>query len=79
VIAMRGVITGREVVNNAGLICHEFGVACFMRCLWALASRRSTTFLELACPCSESDAPASWTSVSAHNDDVPSDAEVVKH
>lgn len=50
VAAMRGVITGREVVENLGLICKEFGVGCLIRCLWVLASGKSTTFLEVACP-----------------------------
>jgi hypothetical protein len=47
--AMRGVITGREVLENLGLIYREFGAACVMRCLWVLARGRSTTFLEVAC------------------------------
>ena len=48
---MRGVITGREVLENLGLIYREFGAACVMRCLWVLARGRNTTFLEVACPC----------------------------
>jgi hypothetical protein len=51
VIAMRGVITGREVAHNAGLIRREFGVHCLLRCFWALASGKQTTFLEIACSC----------------------------
>lgn len=47
--AMRGVITGREVLENLGIIYREFGAACVMRCLWVLARGRSTTFLEVAC------------------------------
>ena len=46
---MRGVITGREVLGHLGLIYREFGATCVMRCLWVLASGRSTTFLEVAC------------------------------
>lgn len=46
---MRGVITGREVVANLGLIYREFGAGCLFRCLWALVSGKSTTFLEVAC------------------------------
>ncbi len=46
---MRGVITGREVLENLGIIYREFGAACVMRCLWVLARGRSTTFLEVAC------------------------------
>lgn len=48
---MRGVITGREVVANLGLIYREFGASCLVRCLWALVSNKSTTFLEVACQC----------------------------
>ena len=46
---MRGVITGREVMGNLGLIYREFGASCLFRCLWVLARGRSTTFLEVAC------------------------------
>jgi hypothetical protein len=46
---MRGVITGREVLENLGLIYREFGAACLLRCLWVLVRGRSTTFLEVAC------------------------------
>ena len=45
---MRGVITGREVVSNLGLIYREFGPSCVVRCLWALMSGKTTTFLEVA-------------------------------
>ncbi|HET6984933.1 MAG TPA: hypothetical protein VFI53_22500 [Myxococcaceae bacterium] len=44
---MRGVITNRDVVRHLGLIFREFGSRCVFRCLWALATGRSTTFLEL--------------------------------
>ena len=47
--AMRGVITGREVLENLGIIYREFGATCLLRCLWVLLSGRSTTFLEVAC------------------------------
>ena len=47
---MRGVITGREVVSNLGLIYREFGASCVVRCLWVLLSGRRTTFLEVAHP-----------------------------
>lgn len=46
---MRGVITGREVLQNLGLIYREFGAACLLRCLWVLLRGRTTTFLEVAC------------------------------
>ncbi len=46
---MRGIITGREVVTNLGLIYREFGAGCLMRCLWALVSGKPITFLEVAC------------------------------
>ncbi len=45
---MRGVITHREVVRNLGLIAREFGVLCLLRCLFACATGRHTTFLEVA-------------------------------
>ena len=45
--AMRGVITGRDVMQNVGIIYREFGVRCLARCLWVLAVGKRTTFLEL--------------------------------
>ncbi len=46
---MQGVITGREVLGNLNVIYREFGVACLARCLWALATKKRCTFLQLAC------------------------------
>ncbi len=45
---MRGVITGREVLGNLGVIYREFGVSCLLRCLWAIVSGKHTTFLNEA-------------------------------
>jgi hypothetical protein len=45
---MRGVITKWDVIENFGLIWREFGPRCLARCLSAMLTRRSTTFLELA-------------------------------
>jgi len=45
--AMRGVITGRDVMQNVGTIYREFGVRCLARCLWVLAIGKRTTFLEV--------------------------------
>lgn len=45
---MRGVITGREVMANLGLVWREFGARCVVRCLVAVVTRRRTTFLRLA-------------------------------
>jgi hypothetical protein len=44
---MRGIITGRDVVRNVGIIYREFGARCLARCLWALAIRKRTTFLDV--------------------------------
>jgi hypothetical protein len=46
---MLGVITGREVLSNISLIYREFGFVCVARCLWALATKKRCTFLQLAC------------------------------
>jgi hypothetical protein len=43
---MRGVITGKDVVENVGLIYREFGVRCLARLLWVLMVGKRTTFLE---------------------------------
>ena len=45
---MKGVITAREVLQNAGLILQEFGPLCLLRCLSALVCTKQTTFLEIA-------------------------------
>jgi hypothetical protein len=45
---MRGVITGRDVVSNIGLIWRTFGMGCALRCLGAIITGRATTFLEIA-------------------------------
>ncbi|HZA50765.1 MAG TPA: hypothetical protein VE549_08490 [Myxococcaceae bacterium] len=45
---MRGLITHREVLANFGLIWREFGPGCVARCLFALVTRRRTTFLAVA-------------------------------
>jgi len=45
--AMRGVITGRDVMQNVAIIYREFGVRCLARCLWVLAIGKRTTFLEV--------------------------------
>jgi len=44
---MRGVITNRDVMRHLGLIYREFGTRCMFRCLWVLATRRTTTFLDV--------------------------------
>src|SRR5262249_27664669 len=46
-LAMRGVITGKDVVENVGLIYREFGVRCLARLLWVLMVGKRTTFLEV--------------------------------
>jgi hypothetical protein len=44
---MRGIITGRDVVQNVGIIYREFGARCLLRCLWVLAVGKRTTFLDV--------------------------------
>jgi hypothetical protein len=46
--AMRGVITGRDVLTHARLIQSEFGLACLLRCLVAVVRGEPTTFLDTA-------------------------------
>jgi hypothetical protein len=45
--AMRGIITGRDVVRHVGIIYREFGARCLVRCLWVLAIGKQTTFLDV--------------------------------
>lgn len=44
---MDGVITGREVVSNFGLIWREFGTRTLYRCVRACLWGRRTTFLDI--------------------------------
>jgi len=44
---MRGIITGRDVVQNLGIIYREFGGRCLARVLWVLLIGKRTTFLEV--------------------------------
>ena len=45
-MAMRGVITARDVILHPALIVSSFGVRSFVRCCWAIAAGRRTTFLD---------------------------------
>jgi hypothetical protein len=44
---MRGIITGRDVVQNVGIIYREFGPRCLARLLWVLLVGKRTTFLDV--------------------------------
>jgi hypothetical protein len=44
---MRGLITGRDVLRHAITIIRCWGAATFGRCLWAVVTRKSTTFLSV--------------------------------
>lgn len=45
---MRGLITSRDVLLHPLLILRCFGAGCLLRCLGAMLSRKTTTFLDLA-------------------------------
>lgn len=44
---VKGIITTRDVLAHFPLICREFGLKVAGRCIWAIVSRRKTTFLAL--------------------------------
>jgi hypothetical protein len=44
---MRGIITGRDVVENVRIIYQEFGARCLARLFWVLLIGKRTTFLEV--------------------------------
>ena len=44
---MQGVIRGRDVLRHSFTIIRLWGVACYLRLLRALLTRRSCTFLEV--------------------------------
>ncbi len=48
---MVGVVTTRHLLTHSGVIVHEFGARCLLRCLWCVLTRRDgVTFLECAFP-----------------------------
>jgi hypothetical protein len=49
--AMRGLITGKDVVLHAFTIIRLWGLPTFVRCLRATLSRRPTTFLAVVHAC----------------------------
>jgi hypothetical protein len=48
---MRGTITARDVLLNAGTILRLWGPGCCARCLRAALSRRPCTFLDVLLRC----------------------------
>jgi hypothetical protein len=48
---MRGVITGKDLLFQAATIIRLFGVAIYVRCLWAAVNGRRSTFLGVLYPC----------------------------
>ena len=49
---MQGVITGKHVVLHPLTIVRAWGLAAWLACLWAAATRRRTTFLWMVHPAS---------------------------
>jgi hypothetical protein len=45
---VQGTITGRDVLIHSFTILRHWGPSCYLRCLKAVVSRRSCTFLEVA-------------------------------
>lgn len=45
--AMRGIITGRDVLRHTYTILRLWGPVTYLRCLYAMATRRSVTFLQV--------------------------------
>ncbi len=48
-MAIRGVITTRDVLLNGATIVREFGTRTYLRCCLAIVLRRPTTFLACVC------------------------------
>jgi hypothetical protein len=44
---MKGIITGRDVLRHSFTILRLWGPATYCRCLYAMLTRRSVTFLEV--------------------------------
>lgn len=48
-MAISGVITTRDVFRHTATIVREFGPSAYLRCCWAVLSRKRTTFLDCVC------------------------------
>jgi len=46
-VMIQGLITEKDVLQNAALIVEMYGVGLFVRCLWVLARGQRVTFLSL--------------------------------
>ncbi len=44
---MRGIITGRDVLRHSFTILRLWGPVTYLRCLYAMATGRSVTFLQV--------------------------------
>ena len=44
-MAIRGVITTKEVLRHTAIIVHEFGAGAYLRCCLAIVRRQRTIFL----------------------------------
>jgi len=44
-MAIRGVITTRDLLMNSGLILRHFGLRAWLRCWFAIVLQKETTFL----------------------------------
>jgi hypothetical protein len=44
---VQGAITGKDVIRHSLTILRLWGPTCYVRCLRAIVSRRSCTFLEV--------------------------------
>ncbi len=44
-----GLITTKDVLRHPAMIVRGYGLRRFFRCLYAITSRRRTTFLEVVC------------------------------
>ncbi len=46
-LGVQGTITGRDVLRHSLTILKLWGPSCYVRCLRAIVSRRSCTFLDV--------------------------------
>jgi hypothetical protein len=44
---VQGAITGRDVIRHSLMILRFWGPTCYVRCLRAIVTRRTCTFLEV--------------------------------
>lgn len=44
-----GFIRTKDIIKNSTTIISEFGLICYIRCMWNCVTNKNTTFLDICC------------------------------